>query len=52
MTHDDAIKDGATDRYVLHEMTEEESESFEKHYFDCPVCAKDVEEAIALRDGR
>jgi hypothetical protein len=51
MTHDEATKDGATERYVLEEMTDEEREAFERHYFDCPVCAEDVKAAIGVRDG-
>src|SRR5262245_66255372 len=51
MTHDEAIKNGATERYVLDEMTDEEREAFEEHYFDCAVCAEDVRAAIAIRDG-
>jgi hypothetical protein len=51
MTHDEAIKSGATERYVLDEMTDEERDGFEQHYFDCAVCAEDVNAAIAIRDG-
>src|SRR5262249_40478241 len=51
MTHDEAIKNGATERYVLDEMTDEEREAFEEHYFDCAVCAEDVRAATAIRDG-
>lgn len=51
MSHDEAIKDGATERYVLDEMTDEERDVFEEHYFDCAVCAEDVKAAIAVRDG-
>jgi hypothetical protein len=50
MSHDEAVKNDATERYVLEEMTDEERESFEEHYFDCAVCAEDVRAAIALRD--
>jgi hypothetical protein len=51
MTHDEATKDGATERYVLEEMTDGERDAFEEHYFDCAVCAEDVKAAIAIRDG-
>lgn len=50
MTHDEAMKDGATERYVLDDMTDEERDAFEEHYFDCAVCAEDVKAAIAIRD--
>lgn len=51
MSHDEAIKDDATERYVLDQMTPEERDAFEEHYFDCPVCAEDVKAAIAIREG-
>ena len=50
MTHDEAINDGATERYVLDDMTNEERDAFEEHYFECAVCAEDVKAAIAIRD--
>jgi hypothetical protein len=50
MNHDEAIQDGATERYVLDDMTNEERDAFEEHYFDCAVCAEDVKAAIAIRD--
>jgi Putative zinc-finger len=51
MTHDEAINDEATERYVLEEMTDEERDAFEEHYFDCAVCTEDVKAAISIRDG-
>lgn len=51
MSHDEAINDGATERYVLEEMTDEERDAFEEHYFECAVCAEDVRAAIAVREG-
>jgi len=51
MTHDEAVTDGATERYILEEMSDEEREEFEKHYFDCAVCAEDVKAGYAIRDG-
>src|SRR3954469_17960246 len=51
MSHDEAINDGATERYVLDEMPDEERDAFEEHYFECAVCAEDVRTAIALKDG-
>ncbi len=32
----------ATERYLLEEMTEAESEAFEEHYFNCAECAAEV----------
>lgn len=42
MTHDEAAETKATERYLLREMTLEEMEAFEQHYFDCPTCTEDV----------
>src|SRR5262245_19139429 len=51
MNHDEAIKLEATERYLLDEMEQDERDSFEDHYFDCPVCANDVKSALALGDA-
>src|SRR2546425_9843326 len=42
MDHDTAVRIGATERYLLGELTGEERDSFEEHYFMCPECAEDV----------
>jgi hypothetical protein len=42
-----------TERYFLGELTNDEAEAFEAHYFDCPRCAGYVVEELALfRSGR
>lgn len=41
----------AAEKYVLGELTCEERESFEEHYFTCPDCARDVEELDSLSRG-
>jgi hypothetical protein len=45
MTHADAIRTLAVERYLLDEMPEIERFAFEDHFFDCVECADD------LRDG-
>ncbi len=45
MTHADAIRTLAAERYLLDEMPEIERFAFEDHFFDCVECADD------LRDG-
>lgn len=50
MTHDE-VGDLAAERYVLHEMTEEERDAFEEHYADCVVCAHEVEKTYAFQDS-
>lgn len=43
MTHADAIGMGAVEKYALGHLGEDERESFEEHFFDCPECARQVE---------
>lgn len=40
--HQQAVRTLAAERYMLGEMTDEERERFEEHYFDCRVCVEDV----------
>jgi anti-sigma factor RsiW len=42
MEHDEAIRSQAAERYVSHELSPAEQESFEEHFFDCQECADDV----------
>ncbi len=51
MTHDEAIRSGATERYLVADMPADEREAFEAHYFECLVCADDVKAAFMIRDG-
>ena len=37
-----------TTRYVLDELTGQEREEFEEHYFNCAECAADVRAAFAF----
>jgi hypothetical protein len=45
---DDAL---TAEHYVLGRLTEEERQSFEEHFLDCPRCLEAVEAAEGLRDG-
>jgi len=51
MTHNDAVENYATERYLLGEMTEAERQSFEAHYFECEPCADDLRAGSRMRDG-
>lgn len=51
MDHIEAVKTLAIERYLLEEMTQEERESFEEHFFSCAECAEDARHAATLRDG-
>ena len=42
MTHEDAVKSRAAERYLLSELAADERAQFEEHFFDCPECAADV----------
>jgi hypothetical protein len=51
MDHIEAVKTLAVERYLLEEMTQDEREAFEEHFFSCAECAEDARHASALRDG-
>jgi hypothetical protein len=42
MNHEQAVRSQAVERYVLGELTQEEREAFEGHYFDCSACFEQV----------
>ena len=42
MNHEEAVKDMATERYLLDELSPEFREAFEEHMFECQECAFDV----------
>jgi hypothetical protein len=45
MDHTEAVNKQATERYLLGQMSEAESEAFELHLFECSECAQDLEQA-------
>jgi hypothetical protein len=49
MEHDRAVETQAVERYLLGEMTPDEREEFEEHYFACAECARDVRAAARFR---
>jgi hypothetical protein len=49
MTHADAIRTLATERYLLDEMSEIERFAFEEHFFDCAECGDDVRSGSVMR---
>ena len=51
MTHSDAVRTLAVERYLLEEMSEIERFAFEDHYFDCVECADDLRIAAKLREA-
>ncbi|HEX7155088.1 MAG TPA: zf-HC2 domain-containing protein [Thermoanaerobaculia bacterium] len=48
MNHADAIEKLAAERYLLNELSPQERDAFEEHYFDCPVCAEAVTNGVTL----
>ncbi len=51
MDHTEAVETLAPERYLLNEMTVEDREAFEDHYFDCAECAADLRSGTALVAG-
>lgn len=51
MTHDDAIRTLAVERYLLEEMSELERHEFEEHFFECELCAADLRAGARMADG-
>jgi hypothetical protein len=45
MDHNEAVRQKATERYLLNELAPEERDQFEEHLFDCQECALDVRAA-------
>jgi Putative zinc-finger len=42
MSHEQAIGSHAAEGYLLGELTQEDRQAFEGHYFDCPACFEQV----------
>ena len=42
MDHQEAVRQNATERYLLDELDPELRDQFEEHLFDCQDCALDV----------
>lgn len=51
MEHSEAADTMASARYLLGEMTEEEREAFEEHFFGCSECAGEVRDGSAMKDS-
>jgi len=42
MEHEEAVRLHAAARYAAGQLSEEQRDAFEEHYFDCPECAREV----------
>jgi hypothetical protein len=51
MTHQEAVDTLATERYLLDDMSGEDRQVFEDHFFACGVCADDLRTAAAMLQG-
>jgi len=51
MNHRDAVETLALERYLLGEMTDQERDAFEEHFFTCAECAEDARAGGAMRDA-
>jgi hypothetical protein len=51
MDHQDALRRGAAEHYLLNEMPQPEREEFETHFFECQECAADLRATAAFLDG-
>ncbi|HEU4888388.1 MAG TPA: hypothetical protein VFV49_10905 [Thermoanaerobaculia bacterium] len=48
MAHEKAIADLTAERYLLGELSDADADAFEKHYFDCHVCADTIRAGAAM----
>jgi len=51
MDHSEAVNGHAVERYLLGEMPEPEAESFEQHFFECTICAEELESGALLAEN-
>jgi hypothetical protein len=51
MDHNQATELSAVERYLLEEMTPQECDEFEEHFFDCQECATDLRVTAAFMDA-
>ncbi|HWM84537.1 MAG TPA: zf-HC2 domain-containing protein [Kofleriaceae bacterium] len=51
MDHEEASMAGATEKYLLGTLDEDQRDAFEEHFFDCEECAEDIRAAAAVAAG-
>ena len=51
MDHQDALRRGAAEQYLLNEMPPPQRDEFESHFFECQECAADLRATAAFLDG-
>jgi hypothetical protein len=51
MDHQEALRGGVVEKYLLNEMPQPERDEFEAHFFDCQDCAADLQATAAFLDA-
>jgi hypothetical protein len=51
MDHQDAVRRGVIEKYLLDEVSQPEREEFEAHFFDCQECAEEMRTTAAFLAG-
>ncbi len=51
MDHQEAVRRGAIEKYLLDEIPQPERDEFERHFFDCQECAEEVRTTAAFLAG-
>ena len=51
MDHSEAIEIRAAEKYLLGELTAEQRDRFEEHFFGCLECAADIRSGAVLIDN-
>src|SRR5215471_316789 len=51
MEHNEAIENHTAERYLLHELTEQERDAYEAHFFSCSACAEEIKAASEFMEN-
>jgi hypothetical protein len=51
MEHNEAIQISAAEKYVLRELSDDQRDAYEEHFFDCSQCAADIKAAMIFADA-
>jgi hypothetical protein len=51
MNHDEAIRSGAAEKYVLRELSDELRDAYEDHFLECAECTKDMHALSGFAEG-
>ncbi|HEY6248384.1 MAG TPA: zf-HC2 domain-containing protein [Candidatus Angelobacter sp.] len=51
MEHNYAIENHTAERYLLHDLNEEERDAYEEHFFSCSACADEVKTAAEFLES-